>query len=551
MDLFGPVETPSVGGKRYTLVMVDDYSRYTWTVFLTKKNETLQKLPSLLKQLQTEKNMKVRTIRSDRGTEFVNKVIRDFCDQNGTFHQLSAARTPQQNGVAERRNRTLKEAARTMIAESGLPIRYWAEAINTACYTQNRSMIHKNHQKTPYELWKGRKPNISYFHVFGCKCYILNNGKENLKVFQEKADEGVFLGYSSSSKAYRILNRRTIQVEESIHVKFDDSTSAEELSETLQKINLEDKISEPSEEITINPVFSTPPANPILIDKDEDEVEESEDGSSELPRQQLSEPDLTWLRDHPPDQVIGQVTSGIRTRSASRREAMFTCCISQMEPMNVEEALEDSDWINAMQEELTQFERNQVWELVPRPKHQNVIGTKWVFKNKADEEGNIVRNKARLVAKGYCQEEDIDFDETFAPVARLEAIRIFLAYAAYNDIKVYQMDVKSAFLNGELEEEVYVEQPPGFVIPTQSSCVYKLRKALYGLKQAPRAWYDTLSLFLVNHGFTKGKVDKTLFQISVANHILLVQIYVDDIIFGSTIQNYARSFLKLCRRSLR
>ncbi|CAH9075913.1 unnamed protein product [Cuscuta europaea] len=213
---------------------------------------------------------------------------------------------------------------------------------------------------------------------------------------------------------------------------------------------------------------------------------------------------------------------------------MFACYISQMEPMTVEEAFQDSDWINAMQEELTQFQRNKVWELVPRPKHQSVIGTKWVFKKKADEDGNIVRNKARLVAKAYCQEDGIDFNETFAPVARLEAIRIFLAYAAYNNIKVYQMDVKSAFLNGDLEEEVYVEQSPGFIIPTQSSCVYKHRKTLYGLKQAPRAWYDTLSLFLVNHGFTKGKVDKTLFQISVANHILLVQIYVDDIIFGST-----------------
>ncbi|CAH9114878.1 unnamed protein product [Cuscuta europaea] len=538
MDLFGPVETPSVGGKKYTLVMVDDYSRYTWTVFLSKKNETLQKLPSLLKQLQTEKNLKVKTIRSDRGTEFVNQVIKDFCDQNGTFHQLSAARTPQQNGVAERRNRTLKEAARTMIAESGLPMRYWAEAINTACYTQNRSMINKNHQKTPYELWKGRKPNISYFHVFGCKCYILNNGKEHLKVFQEKADEGVFIGYSNTSKAYRVLNRRTLHVEESIHVKFDESISVKEVTEILKEVSIEDRTPETTEEVADNPAFPTPAPNPLLLNEDED----SEDEEPERPRQQLTEPDLTWLRDHPPNQVIGQIRSGVQTRSTSRREAMFACYISQMEPMTVEETLADSDWINAMQEELTQFERNKVWELVPRPKHQNVIGTKWVFKNKADEDGNIVRNKARLVAKGYCQEEGIDFDETFAPVARLEAIRIFLAYAAYNNIKVYQMDVKSAFLNGDLEEEVYVEQPPGFVILTQSSCVYKLKKALYGLKQAPRAWYDTLSLFLVNHRFTKGKVDKTLFQISVANHILLVQIYVDDIIFGSTNPELCKKF---------
>ncbi|CAH9071025.1 unnamed protein product [Cuscuta europaea] len=189
-----------------------------------------------------------------------------------------------------------------------------------------------------------------------------------------------------------------------------------------------------------------------------------------------------------------------------------------------------------MQEELNQFERNNVWELVSKPYHQHVIGTKWVFRNKMDEEGTIFKNKARLVAKGYCQEEGIDFDETFAPVARLEAIRIFLAYAAHKQFTVYQMDVKSAFLNGLLEEEVYVEQPPGFEINREKDQVYKLHKALYGLKQAPRAWYDTLSEYLVKNGFTKGKVDKTLFKTEEGPHILLVQIYVDDIIFGSSNQ---------------
>ncbi|KAK6152092.1 hypothetical protein DH2020_014727 [Rehmannia glutinosa] len=197
-----------------------------------------------------------------------------------------------------------------------------------------------------------------------------------------------------------------------------------------------------------------------------------------------------------------------------------------------------------MQEELNQFERNKVWELVQRPTHQNVIGTKWVFRNKMNEEGYVVRNKARLVAKGYCQEEGIDFDETFAPVARLEAIRMFLAYAAHKNFIVYQMDVKSAFLNGILKEEVYVEQPPGFE-KTLGDKVYKLKKALYGLSSKHRVWYDRLSSFLLQHGFTRGKVDTTLFVFEKGQDCLLVQIYVDDIIFGATNESLCKKFSKL------
>jgi len=177
----------------------------------------------------------------------------------------------------------------------------------------------------------------------------------------------------------------------------------------------------------------------------------------------------------------------VKTRSATSNECLHGCFLSQEEPKKVEDALLDPDWVSAMQEELNQFERNKVWKLVPRPKKRSVIGTKWVFRNKTDETGIVTRNKARLVAKGYSQEEGIDFDETFAPVARLEAIRIFLAYAAHANFKVYQMDVKSAFLNGELEEEVYVAQPPGFEDPNFPEYVYLLLKALCGLKQVPRA----------------------------------------------------------------
>ena len=211
----------------------------------------------------------------------------------------------------------------------------------------------------------------------------------------------------------------------------------------------------------------------------------------------------------------------------------------------IEEALKDADWVTAMQEELNEFERNEVWKLVPRPKNRSVVGTKWVFRNKTDSDGIITRNKARLVAKGYSQQEGIDYDETYAPVARLEEIRIFLAYAAHMKFKVFHMDVKSAFLNEELEEEVYVEQPPGFVDPKYPDYVYRLDKALYGLKQAPRAWYETLAQFLIESGFTRGTIDKTLFYLKNGKDLLLVQIYVDDIIFGSTNDKLCKKFSKL------
>jgi hypothetical protein len=185
--------------------------------------------------------------------------------------------------------------------------------------------------------------------------------------------------------------------------------------------------------------------------------------------------------------------------------------VSKLQPKNVKEALTNEYWIDAMQDELNQFKRNEVWDLVPRPRGINVIGTKWVYKNKNDEQGTVTKNKARLVAQGYTQIEGVDFDETFAPVARLESVRLLRGVAYILKFKLFQLDVKSVFLNGYLNEEVYVEQPKGFLDPSYPHHVYKLKKALYGLKQAPRAWYERLTVFLVNHGYRKGGNDKTLF----------------------------------------
>jgi hypothetical protein len=241
---------------------------------------------------------------------------------------------------------------------------------------------------------------------------------------------------------------------------------------------------------------------------------------------------------------MGSIRRGVTTRSHLANFYEFYSFVSSLEPLKVEEALGDPDWIIAMQEELNNFSRNEVWSLVQKLK-QNVIGTKWVFRNKQDEHGVVTRNKARLVAQGYTQVEGLDFGETYASVARLKSIRILIAYGTNHNFKLYQIDVKSAFLNGPLQERVYVEQPPGFEYPKKPNHVYLLHKALYGLKQAPRAWYDCLKFFLLKNGFEIGKVDYTLFTRKVDNQLFVCQIYVDDIIFGSTDETFCEEFSRV------
>nr|GFA90978.1 retrovirus-related Pol polyprotein from transposon TNT 1-94 [Tanacetum cinerariifolium] len=251
--------------------------------------------------------------------------------------------------------------------------------------------------------------------------------------------------------------------------------------------------------------------------------------------------------DHPLDNIIGQLSRPVSIRLQLNEQARlcyYDGFLASVEPKTYKDALTQSCWIEAMQEELNEFERLEVWELVPRPDKVMVITLKWIYKVKLDGLGGILKNKARLVARNYRQEEGIDFEESFAPVARLEAIRIFLAYAAHKNMDVYQMDMKTAFLNGNLREEVYVSQPNGFVDQDNPNRVYKLKKALYGLKQAPRAWYDMLSSFFISQDFSKCSVDPTLFICRNENDLLLVQIYVDDIIFAASTPELCDYLLK-------
>jgi hypothetical protein len=350
-------------------------------------------------------------------------------------------------------------------------------------------------------------------------------------MFDSKSDEGIFLGYSINSRAYRVFNKRTETVMESINVVVDD----EEVERPRSKEESQLNSTAPSDIIESSPneSFSTAPETTPTTSKDEDTPVDSSRKS--------------WVRlNHPPQQLLGNLDEGRRLRSrviqpASEvaNQVSYSCYLTQTEPKKVDEALQDEGWVSAMHDELHQFTRNDVWTLVPRSAEQNIIGTKWIFKNKTDEHGTVVRNKACLVAQGYTQIEGVDFDETFAPVARLESIRILLSIACHLDFKLYQMDVKSAFLNGVLQEEVYVEQPKGFQDPHHPHHVYKLKKALYGLKQAPWAWYERLTTYLLAKGFTRGQADRTLFIRQQGTHKLIAQIYVDDIIFWATLDSLA------------
>nr|GEW98160.1 retrovirus-related Pol polyprotein from transposon TNT 1-94 [Tanacetum cinerariifolium] len=401
-------------------------------------------------------------------------------------------------------------------------------------------------------------------------CYLLND-YEDVGKLKAKGDIGVFVGYSKESAAFRIYNKRTRMIHESVNVNFDEilemASKQFSLEPGLSNLNEREKSLNPSvskvdealkkdleylfqdfydEYFDSSKIMKSSTTNVETSINEEvfHEVSESyqrESSSSSLNDDVQQSPKEVILPQTNTQSISNNMVPNSDKASTSHnvfnerlKDAYFDA-----------KALGDADWVSAMQEELDQFARLKVWRLVPRLKGKSVIKTKWIFKNKKDKSSLVIQNKAKLVAVGYSQQEGIDYDETFAPVARIEAIRLFLAYAAHKNFTVFQIDVKTAFLNGILKEEVYVGQPPGFVSKQYPDHVYALDKALYGLKQAPRAWYGVLLQFLIDSDFQKVSIDTTLFIKKKGKHIMLIQIYVDDIIFGSTNPKYCIKFSDL------
>ncbi|GJX64665.1 putative ribonuclease H-like domain-containing protein [Tanacetum coccineum] len=579
-------------------------------------DETSGIIKSFITKIENLVDKKVKIIRCDNGTEFKNRVMSEFCEKKGIKKEFSIARTPQQNGVAERRNRTLIKAARTMV------------------------LVVKPYNKTPYELFRGRTPALSFMRPFGCHVTILNT-LDYLGKFDGKSDEGFFVGYSMNSKAFRVYNIRTRKVEENLHIRFLEDkpiiagdgpkwlfdidvltksmnyvpvvagTNSNDLVGTEESIGAghSSKETRSSHDYILMPLWKDgslfdsssknasndepQPSSDAGKKYDEGVNKESRIENQERPKNStqdvyttgpsinttstnvntgslninnvsptvttalleathvdffideievdISNITTTYLvpstlntrihKDHSLDHVIGDVQFGVQIRRMTK-------------------TTNDQGFISVVYEGKTLKTFILVCLLVsyPRKSPKRAIGTKWVYKNKKDKRGIMIRNKARLVALGYTQEEGIDYDEVFAPVARIEAIRLFLAYASFKDFVVYQMDVKSAFMFGKIEEEVYVCQPPGFEDPEFPNRVYKVEQSLYGLHQDLRAWYETLSTYLLDNRFQRGHIDKTLFIKRVKSDILLVQVYVDDIIFGSTKKELCTEFEKLMHK---
>ncbi|GJY92756.1 retrovirus-related pol polyprotein from transposon TNT 1-94 [Tanacetum coccineum] len=427
-------------------------------------------------------------------------------------------------------------------------------AVSTACYVLNSVLVTKPHNKTPYEILTGKTPIISYIRPFGCHVTILNT-IDHLGQFARKSDEGFLVGYSLQSKAFRVYNLVTKRVEENLHINFLENkpnVAGKGPSWLFDLDYLTDSVrSENQANIHAGQQESNQrPGTKDKIDAGDSEKEdESAQDCFELP---IWHSYSSTKRGSPreEEQVFLDDLARLQRQEKEANEeaeALRKSLEQETENLKISEALEDESWVDAMQEELLQFEIQKVWILVDLPYGKKAIGTKWVYRNKKDERGVVVRNKAILVAQGHRQEEGIDYDEVFAHVARLEAIRIYLAFASYMGLIVYQMDVKSAFLYGKIDEEVYVSQPPGFLDPKYPEKVYKVVKALYGLHQAPRAWYATLSTFLLKNGYRRGTIDKNLFLKKDKHDIIQVQVYVDDIIFGSTKQSWCDEFEELMK----
>ncbi|GJQ97320.1 retrovirus-related pol polyprotein from transposon TNT 1-94 [Tanacetum coccineum] len=463
MDLCGSMRVASVNGKKYILVIIDDYSRFTW----------------------------VKCLRTDNGTEFVNLTLHEYYEKVGISHETSVARSPQQNGIVERRNCMLIEAARTMLIYAKAPLFLWAEAVATACYTQNRSIIRLHHGKTPYELLHDKLPDLSFFHAFGALCYPTNDS-ENLGKLQPKADidfDELTAIASEHSSLEPVLHEMTPTTISSGLVPYPPPltpfvpplrTDWDLLFQPLfdELLNPPSSVDRPTPEViapiseVVAPELAASTGSPSSITFDQDapspkNKSEASSSSDVIPTiVQTVAPNSKhvnkWTKDHPLDNII-------------------------VELKNYKNALTQACWIEAMLEELNEFKRLEVWELVPLPDKVMVITLKWTYKVKLDELVGILKNKAHLVAHGYRLEEGIDFEKSFALVARLDAIRIFLAFTAHMKMIVYQMDVKTTFLNSILREDVYVSQPDEFVDKDNLNHVYKLKKDLYGLKQAPRA----------------------------------------------------------------
>jgi hypothetical protein len=542
-DLCGLVTPAAPSGNRFFFLLIDDLSRYMWLAVMRTKDQAMSMFVVFQAQAEVEAGRKLGTLRTDRGGEFTARVFIEYCTKEGIQRHLTAPYTPEQNGVIERRNQAVMGMARSMLKAMAAPGRFWGEVVATAVYILNRSPTQSVDGCTPYEVWHGVKPFVHHFRTFGCVAHV-KQGNKRLSKLEDKSTPMVFIGYEGGSKAWRFYNPST----ERVHISWDavfekdrawewgDDRSGDgaepfvvdyfsvgdmRLHGQADQQQVVHAPGEPGSVLALTPLCghrSPTPAAPGIVEHATPPAES---------------PDLNMDHDDAPrrfrrlENILGPGSPpGLADRGITEE---FLAAINE-EPSSADEALKVEEWRLVMLEEMASIEENKTWMLVTLPRGHHAIGLKWVFKLKYNEAGDIVKHKARLVAKGCVQQLGIDFDEVFAPIARMESKRLVLAVAAHHGWPVHQMDVKSAFLNGDLNEEVYITQPPGFIAEGHEQKVLKLHKALYGLRQAPRAWNAKLNTSLVQLGFSRCRSEHGMYTRVRSNSRLVVGVYIDDLL---------------------
>ena len=506
-DVWGPSPVSSLSGSLYYVTFIDDSTRKVWVYFLKKKSEVFDTFRKWKAMVENETGLKIKRLRSDNGGEYRDSRFREFCSNSGIKMEKTVPMTPQHNGVAERMNRTLNERARSMRLHAGLPKMLWAEAVNTAAYLINRGPSVPLDGGIPEEVWSGKEVNISHLRVFGCISYVHIDSAERSKL-DAKSNKCVFVGYGGDEFGYRFWdyeNRKIIRSRDVIfneNLMYKDRSIAESSSSTTEA---ETKEFAEFEEISGSDVQISP----------------------ETVQEELDAPEL---------RRSSRVPKPIQRYSPSLHYLLLT---DSGEPECYDEAMQVEDsvkWESAMRDEMDSLMSNQTWELAELPPGKKALHNKWVFRIKEEHNGNK-RYKARMVVKGFQQKEGIDYNEIFSPVVKLTTIRLVLKIVAAENLHLEQLDVKTAFLHGDLEEEIYMRQPEGFKEAGKENLVCRLKKSLYGLKQAPRQWYKKFDSFMSSSGFTRCQADHCCYIKRFDNSFIILLLYVDDmLVAGSDMQ---------------
>lgn len=542
MDVCGPMPETSLGGHRFFATFLDDYSGLSSVVPLKAKSDVPQCIKETFTLWETQSGKKIKAARTDNGGEYINKELSGYFKSKGINHQTTVPYTPQQNGKAERLNRTLMEKVRAMLAESELELSFWGEAIVTANFVRNRSPT-ATKDKTPWELFYGHKPDVAFLRAFGSDAYV-HIPKERRNKLEPVSEKGVLVGYTPGGNGYRIWMPSTSSIWVSRDVVFNE------------------KPKDPPPTTPDKPEQPAPPSDPEdedATDDDDDNTEDDDDNSPPSSGSNHGDPDNSsggssgssgdGNQQPPPPPAAPSADQSRRSNRTNRgipaprygdwrqhsAAAAHDSSVTIQEPVTLQEALQSEyapQWKEAADDEYKSLLENNTWTLETPPPGVHPIPVKWVFKVKKDAAGMFERFKARLVVKGFKQKEGIDYNEVFAPVSKYSTLRALLAKAAAEDLELHQVDIKTAFLHGDLEEEIWIQQPPGYEEgPPGTAC--RLIKSLYGLKQAPRAWYTRLYKELETYGFKASTADPSLFISNNKTDTIYLLIYVDDILIAA------------------